>query len=293
MGAKGVPYTQAVWLAVSEAEEPMTLAGLVSAVMAMPVRYSPDPVQTIRGALWRSLLVARTEDNRFASVLWLLKGTTFRHVLSETDIVEGSLRLGTDVCYALSPFVFAPRTQQQPRSCHLYFEQGPLLSRPILRFNGEALGIPPAPSLAEWFEFMRCEPGDSLMFEVTDGEEGIYHVFFQRQAEQDAQEVSRRNQQLAEEARRVLARKRVPCPISWLMPPLIGRAVYRNPCPPLPLETVLRDVPMFELKGRRVRLLPHSPGAMEYLPGLGPSPAGASGTGLMRDLLHRLFRRGR
>ena len=269
----------------------MTLAELVNAVLAMPVRYSPDPVQTIRGALWRSLLVACTEDDRFASVLWLLKGTTFRHVLSETDIAQGSLHLGTDVCYALSPFVFAPRTQQQPRSCHLYFEQGPLLSRPIQRFNGQGLGFPPAPPLAEWFESMRCEPGDSLIFEVTDGEEGIYHVFFQRQAEQDAQKVSRRNRRLAEEVRRILARKRVPCPVSWLMPPLISRAVYRNPCPPLPLEMVLRDVPKFELEGRRVRLVPHSPSAMEYLPGLDPGSAEASGTGLVRDFLRRLFRR--
>ncbi len=269
----------------------MTLGQVVTAVMQMPVRYSPDPTRAIRGALRSSLLIARMEDQRFASVLWLLKGMAFRHVLTEAEIAEGSLRLGTDVCYALSPFVFAPRTQKQARSCHLYFEQGPLLSRPILPFDGGAWGIPPAYPLAEWFEAMGCEPGDSLIFEVTDGEEGIYHIFFQRQAEQDAQQVSRRNRQLVDEVRRILARKWVPCPISCLMPPLIARATYRNPCPPLPLETVLRDAPMFELEGDRVRLLPHSKSTMEYLPGLAPDLSENPRPGPVMRFLRRLLGR--
>lgn len=291
METKGVPYTQAVCRALGGAEEPMSLSQVVAAVMQMPVRYSPDPAQAIRGALRSSVLVARMEDQRFASVLWLLKGTAFRHLLTETDIREGSLRLGTDVCFALSPFVFAPRTQQQARSCHLYFEQGPLLSRPILPFDGGALGIPSAPPLADWFERMRCAPGDSLIFEVTDGEEGIYHVFFQRQAEQDPQQVGQRNLQLLDNVREILARKRLPCPVSCLMPGLVARETYRNPCPPLPLETVLSDAPMFELEGGRVRLMPHARGTMAYLPGFSPEASENSGRGTVMEFLRRLFRR--
>ena len=291
MAAKGLPYTQAVWRVLQGAEAPMDFVEVAAAVGTMPVRESLNPERAVRSALRRSALVACTPDQRYVSVLWLLKGATFRHVLTEKELGEGSLRLRADAAFALYPFLYAPRMPQPPRPCHLYFEQGPLLSQPIMRFDGEAVGVPPTYALADWFEDMRCQTGDSLILEASDAEGGIYHVFLPSPGQQDAQRVAESNAQLAQAAEQALARKRAPCALFRLMPSLVAQGAYRNPCPPLPLETVLRSVPIFELLDRKVRMLPHAPQTMDYLPGLSPRHAESAKAQSRPGILKRLFGR--
>lgn len=288
MPNKGIPYTQAVCEAVQEADGPMTFAQVAAAVMAMPVRPNPRPERAIRTALRNSLLIARTQDERYAYALWLLKGATFRHVLTERELSEGSLRLGPDAGYALFPFVYAPR-RRHARHCHLYLEQGPLFSQPIERLDDSAVGIQSCYALADWYESMECRAGDSLLFEVTDGEEGIYHVFLQRPVPQDEERLKKRNAELIRALEQALARKHAPCYLYKLMPSLIAQGAYHDPYPPLPLETVAQRTPAFQLAGGKVRLIPQAPSETQYLPGL--SPGGQEDARPARGFLRRLFAR--
>jgi hypothetical protein len=260
-----------VYEAVRNADEPMTFAEIAAAVQEMPVRPSPRPERAIRTALRNSLLIAQNPDDRYASVLWLLKGATLRHTLTERELNEGSLRLGPDVAYALFPFIYAPR-RGFARPCHLYLEQGPLFSQPLERLDGAAVGIQPCDALAEWYDAMGCRAGDSLLFEVTDAEGGIYHVFLQSPVARDEERLAKRNAELASAMGQALARRRAPCPLHALMPSLVAQGVYHEPYPPAPLEVVAQRAPSFEVAGGKVRAVSQPPLETAYLPGLSPPP---------------------
>lgn len=266
MKAKRLSYTQAVYRVVGGAGEPMPFASIMEAVLEMPVRPSPNPRRAIRGALRRSPLVTATDGDRYASTLWLLKGTAFRHDLAARELQDGCLRLGVDVSFALYPFLFAPRTETTPRPCNLYFEQGPFLSLPLVRLEDGSVGIAPREALADWFRMMQCAPGDDLIFEVNDGEEGLYHIFVEPEAEQNVERVKGQSRQVAEAAVRLLARKRVPCPLVRLMPALVAAGLYGGAWPPLPLEMLLRSDRRFEVRDGKVRLVASQPS-----PGLLPA----------------------
>jgi hypothetical protein len=288
MPDKGIPYSQAVCDVVRTADEPMTFAEVASAVMAMPVRPHARPERTIRNALRNSPLIAQTRDERYAYTLWLLKGSTLRHVLTDRELSEGSLRLGTDAAYALYPFIYASR-RGHTRPCHLYLEEGPLFSQPLERWDGEAEGIQQSYALADWFVSAGCQAGDSLLFEVTDGEEGIYHVFLQRPVPQDEERLKKRNAELAQALEQALARRRAPCYLYKLMPSLVSQGVYHDPYPPLPLETVVQHTPVFRWADGKVSLNPSPPREAQYLPGL--SPGGQEPAQPTRGFLRRLFAR--
>lgn len=289
MPNKGIAYTQAVYEAVRNADGPMTFAEVAAAVMDMPVRPSPRPERAIRNALRNSMLIAQDSDERYASVLWLLKGATFRHALTGRELAEGSLRLGPDVGYALFPFAYAPR-RGQARPCHLYLEQGPLFSQPLERLDGAAVGIQSCDALAEWFESMECQAGDSLLFEVTDGEEGIYHVFLQRPVPQDEERLAKRGAELAKALETALSRKRAPCHLHRLMPSLVAQGTYHDPYPPPPIETVAQRAPAIDLADKKVRLIARAPSEMQYLPGFSPG-AKERVRPAKRGFLERLFAR--
>ena len=289
MPSKGIPYTQAVYEAVRNADGPMTFAEVAAAVMDMPVRPSPKPARAIRNALRNSLLIAQGSDERYASVLWLLKGATFRHALTGRELADGSLRLGPDVGFALFPFVYAPR-RMHARPCHLYLEQGPLFSQTLERLDGAAVGIHPCDALADWFASLQCRAGDSLLFEVTDGEEGIYHVFLQRPVPQDEERLARRNLELAKALEQALARKRAPCPLYKLMPSLVAQGAYHDPYPPHPIERVAQRASIFEIVDGKVRMIGRAASEMQYLPGLSPGTQ-EDARPAKRGLLERLFAR--
>jgi len=288
MANKGIPYTQAVCESVRSADGPISFTEVAAAIAAMPVRPSPRPERAIRSALRNSPLVAQTEGERYAYALWLLKGSTLRHVLTERELSEGSLRLGTDSAYALFPFIYTSR-RGHTRPCHLYLEEGPLFSQSLERWDGEAVGIQPCYALADWFELAGCRAGDSLLFEVTDGEEGIYHVFLQRPVPQDEARLKKRNAELVEALEQALARRRAPCYLWKLMPSLVSQGAYHDPYPPLPLETVVQHAPAFRWAEGKVSLNPSPPREAQYLPGL--SPGGQEPAEPARGFLRRLFAR--
>lgn len=285
-----VSYARAVCDALRRADAPLSFADVLAAVQDRPVRPVAQPARTVRNALRNSPLVVPVGDDRYAWALWFVKGATVRHVLSQEELDEGSLRLGPDACYVLFPFLFAPR-HAAARPCHLYLEQGPLFSQPILRFDDGAAGIAPSHALAQWFQDMDCRAGDSLLIEVTDGEEGIYHVFLESAGSQNTERTAVRNAQVTQAVRETLARKRKPFPLFRLMPALVSRGLYHDPYPPMPLEHVVRDAPALALEDGKVRALPTAP-ASNYLPGLSPpTQEPAQPPTPRREFWQRLFRR--
>jgi len=263
-----ISYARAVCDALRGADAPLSFADVLAAVQDRPVRPVAQPGRTVRSALRNSPLVVPVGDDHYAWALWFVKGATVRHILSQRELDEGSLRLGPDACYILSPFLFAPR-HAAPRPCHLYLEQGPLFSQPILRFGDGAAGIGPSDALARWFHDMDCRAGDGLLIEVTDGEGGIYHVFLEPAGLQNAERTAARNAQVAQAVRELLARKRKPFPLFRLMPALVSRRIYHDPYPPMPLEHVVRDAPALALDAGKVSAIPDAPAA-GHLPGLSP-----------------------
>ncbi len=285
-----ISYARAVCDALRPADAPLSFADVLAAVLDMPVRPVAQPARTVRNALRNSPLVVPVGDDHYAWVLWFVKGATVRHILSQRELDEGSLRLGPDACYILFPFLFAPR-HAAARPCHLYLEQGPLFSQPILWLDEGAAGIAPSYALAQWFQDMECRAGDSLLFEVTDGEEGIYHAFLEPAGRQDSERVAGRDAQVAQAARELLARKRRPYPLFRLMPALVSRRIYHDTCPPMPLEHILRDTPAFALEAGRVRVIPDAPAA-NYLPGLSLPAQAPAQRAARRGFWQRLFGRG-
>ncbi len=284
-----VSYARAVCDALRQADAPLSFADVFVAVQDRPVRPVAQPARTVRNALRTSPLVVSVGDNRYAWALWFIKGATVRHVLSQEELDEGSLRLGPDACYMLFPFLFAPR-HAAARPCHLYLEHGPLFSQPILRFDAGAAGIAPSYALARWFHDMDCRAGDSLLIEVTDGEDGVYHVFVEPAHAQDAERTARRNAQLAQAVRELLARKHKPFPLFRLMPALVSRRIYHAPYPPAPLEHVVRAAPALALEAGKVRVIPDAP-ATDYLPGLSPPTQGPTRGADRPGFWQRLFGR--
>ncbi|MDH7490139.1 MAG: hypothetical protein QHH80_11600 [Anaerolineae bacterium] len=263
-----ISYARAVCEVLRRADAPLPFADVLAAVAEMPVRPVPKPVRTVRNALRNSPLVVPVDCDRYAWSLWFLKGATVRHVLSQRELDEGSLRLGPDACYALFPFLYAPR-HAAARPCYLYLEQGPLFSQPILWFDEGAAGIAPSYALSDWFAAMECREGDSLLFEVTDGEEGIYHVFLEPSDSRDMERTAARNAQVAQAVAQLLSGRRKPFPLFRLMPALVARRLYHDPYPPMPLEHVVRNTPALALEGGKVRVVPKA-SAADYLPGLSP-----------------------
>lgn len=285
-----ISYARAVCDALRQADGPLPFADVLAAVQDRPVRPVAQPARTVRNALRNNPLVVPVSDGRYAWALWFVKGATVRHTLSQRELDEGSLRLGPDACYILFPFLFAPR-HATARPCHLYLEQGPLFSQPILRFDDGAAGIAPSYALARWFQDMDCHADDSLLIEATDGEQGIYHAFLEPAGRQDAERTARRNAQVAEAVRQLLARKRRPFPLFRLMPALVARGIYHDPYPPMPLERVVRDAPALALEAGKVRAVPNAPAA-DYLPGLPPPTQEPARQGIPpRGFWQRLFGR--
>lgn len=263
-----ISYARAVCETLRRADGPLPFADVLAAVRDMPVRPAANPARTVRNALRNSPLVIPVDGNRYAWSLWFLKGATVRHILSQKELDEGSLRLGPDACFILFPFLYAPR-HATARPCYLYLEHGPLFSQPVSWFDEGAAGIAPSYALGDWFRAMDCRAGDSLLFEVTDGEEGIYHVFLEPLERRDAERVAKRDGQVAQVVAQLLARRRNPFPLFRLMPALVARGLYHDPYPPMPLEHVVRGSPALALEGGKVRVVPNIPAA-DYLPGLSP-----------------------
>lgn len=286
-----ISYARAVCETLRQGDGPLPFADVLAAVAQMPVRPVRDTARTVRNALRNSPLVVPVDGDRYAWALWFIKGATVRHVLSQKELDEGSLRLGPDACFVLFPFLYAPR-HAASRPCHLYLEQGPLFSQPILWFDEGAAGIAPSYALADWFSAMGCRPGDSLLFEVTDGEEGIYHVFLEPAESRDEERTAKRNAQVAQAVQQALARKRRPCPLFRLMPALVARGIYHDPYPPMPLEHIVRDAPACALESGKARLIPNAPAA-DYLPGLSPPEREPTRRAAPRGFWQRLFGRRR
>jgi hypothetical protein len=99
--------------------------------------------------------------------------------------------------------------------------------------------VAPGEELRQWLQHERGAVGDSLLFQVTDGEAGLCRVTLERRAGRDASRVGARNRLLADTVAAVLREARRPLGPMGLALWLLARDVYQYACPSDPLEVVL------------------------------------------------------
>ncbi|MBN1812078.1 MAG: tetratricopeptide repeat protein [Anaerolineae bacterium] len=240
-------FTQLVTQVVRGADRPLTLNEIQSRVeMIRPVNTA-NPHATLRNAFTNVRQIA-TLGGRPAHYTWWprhLADNTFRQPLASSDIQAGMLAVDKEVWLALWPDFYGGASRSQG-DVTLALADGPTINARIEHLvDGQAVwGLPPTPTLAEWYRQQQAAPEDALIVRVLDVDARRYAISLARHAERDeavmAATIAARNQALRDTAEKILRAGRMDMGDFDLVPRLIAHNTYRDPLPPDPWDGVLR-----------------------------------------------------
>lgn len=255
MSERPISVSQGVFEVIRDAGRPLFLAQIIEQVGALPLKSGASLRRAVQSALRRSPQIVAARSGAYVLASYLLKGAVFRHPLTGDEIADGRLTLHADARFALAPFSFDARSRWDVRPTQLALENGPVLMGTVRPLDDGTWGLPPFPALGDWYQTLRCRPGDPLLVEVLDGEARLCHLWPGRGKSRGDERIAERDRCVADEAFRVLSERSRPLPMGRLIASLVAQGLYHNPIPADPIEHVLQRDRRFALANGRVSLV--------------------------------------
>ncbi|MBP7963087.1 MAG: hypothetical protein KBG20_17935 [Caldilineaceae bacterium] len=233
-------YAECVTLVLREADSPVSMDALLAAVESMrPVTKSA------RGAVYQAIgklhQAVPVSEGHFGWLSNLLRGNTFRHTLSKTELRRGVIYLDEMLHTVLAPDFFqTQRMDLRPVQLTLNGESAPL-SIPIT-IDRKVWALKFGESLAKWVDAAGGQPQDDVMIQVDDAEAGRFTLRLQPKEMRDAQAMDLRNLAVAivaEEILRLDRKLRTFMPVWDLVALLIGQGLFQDPIPPDELHLIM------------------------------------------------------
>jgi hypothetical protein len=246
--------SQGVYEVLRQAERPLFLAQIIEDVGKLPLRPCASLRRSVQSALRRSPQILTARSGAYVLAHYLLKGAVFRHVLTDADISGQSITLSSDARFGMAPSSYDARARWDMAPCQVSLEEGPVLMTTIREVASGAWGLPPFPSLGEWYDARRCQPGDQLLVEITDGESRLYHLGWVRSRRRPEPRMIERSRFVANEAHDILLAHGRPISMGKLMAFLVTRGAYHSSTPPEPIDEILRRDPRFATDRDRTSL---------------------------------------
>ena len=233
-------YSDCVALALSRARSPMNMDDLLTAVAEQrPLTKSAR--SAIYQAMARLFQAVPVGEGRFGWLSSLLRGNTFRHTLSKTELRRGVVYLDELLHGVFAPSFFQEqRTDLRPVTLNLvgYADS---LSVPI-GLDRKIWALKVGESLASWVDAAGGQPQDDVVIRVDDAEAGRYTLRLQPREMRDDQVLDPRNLEVAQTAEQILAQDRklrAIMPVWDLAALLIGQGLFQDPTPPDELHLLL------------------------------------------------------
>jgi len=238
MSTEELSPTKLVLKILQMATRPLTVDEILARVASIRPVESSNPAM-VRGAI-TSEHRAVTLGGRPAHYTWWprhLADNAFRQSLYHSDLTAGTLVLSEEIHYATWPNFFSG--SREKREVKLHLEDGPVLDTIVCPLPSRAgWGIYAEPALAAWLADQGAAQTDDLIVHVLDVDERRYGLSLDRA--HDREDISTRNQALADIAEQVLRAGRTDMPHLELIPRMIAHRAYHHPLPPDPWDNVLR-----------------------------------------------------
>jgi hypothetical protein len=234
-------YAELVVKVVREANEPLPFAEIMQRVNSLLPITTKNPKSTIRNAVTQSGLILHTGDGRYGWKYRLINGSVLRLPLSEGDLTQRRIIYCKEVRDALWPAFFESQKYNDRLPVQLQLPNGKTTEL-TLEFLGVATwGTPGSSEFWDWLGSVNAQPGDDLLFRVSDGEARQYAVVFQPQVERDEAAIAERNQQMIQAIIDYKRRNHFVDAIWEISSRLLATGAYKHPVPPDPLEQILTD----------------------------------------------------
>ncbi len=228
-------FTQLVTHVLMMATRPLTLVEIIARVEMMRPVDTRNPKTTIRGAI-NSIRQATSLGGRPARYTWWprhLADNAFRQSLAASELGQGSLVMNKESWLVFWPD-FYDSSLRSGGEMTLTLDGGQVLQTRIqhLVHKEPIWGLPPTPVLVNWYRQQGAVSKDDVIVRILDLEARRYTLSLARRAERDKEAIAARNRSLADTAEKVLRAGRMDMPVSYLIPRLVARGVYRDPLPP-------------------------------------------------------------
>ncbi len=242
MGKKPISYTECIHRVLQAAPAPVTMDELIQVVGEMRPLTAKNIRSTLHNAINQSPLCTSLGDGRYWWMPYLLKDNRFRLHLSTEDLKQGRLVITCEARLGLWPSFYGSRSRRRDPLVHVELADGPALEQPVEFLDSATWGFKPCPELAQWYKARRVRPGDDLILSVinADASPRRYRLEHQPARQRDKTRIKTRNRQLADAAYELI-RKGHAEPAYYMAPKLAARGFYHDPCPPDPLEKVLKS----------------------------------------------------
>ncbi len=243
MAERKPSYTQLTHDVVHGSSEPLTLDEIIEQVNVLRPITTKNPRSTIRGAVGESRMIVSTGDGRYGWKPRVITGSIIRQTLRESDILMEVLQWSEELKDALWPTFFAKQKYVDRGPVVVTLPNGKTSEFPLEHFYGVTWGSHATSEFWAWFNPLRANAGDHLLFEVVDGEARHYSVTFQKRADRDEETIAERNQLLLELAEKMMNRQHG-AGIWDISTRALASGLYQHPVPPDPLHELLRDTLM-------------------------------------------------
>jgi hypothetical protein len=252
MNEKPLSYSECVHRVLQAASAPITVDELIQAVGEMRPLTAKNIRSTMHNAINQSPLCASLGDGRYWWMPHLLGENWFRLHPSTEDVQQGQLPITDEARLGLWPSFFGSRSRLRDPLVHVELADGPVLERPVEHLGTASWGFKPCPELVKWYETQGVRSGDDLTLNVIDADASPrrYRLEHQPVGQRDETRIKARNQQLADAAYELIRKGRAE-PAYYLAPKLAARGLYHDPCPPDPLDEVLKSDSRFRDAGLR------------------------------------------
>lgn len=262
---KPLSYAECVRRVLQAAPAPITMDELIQAVGKMRPLTAKNIRSTLHNAINQSPVCTSLGDGRYWWMPYLLKENRFRLHPSTEDLQQGRLVITYEAKLGLWPSFSGSRSRRRDPFVHLELANGPALKQPVEFLETATWGLKPCPELAKWYKARRVRSGDDLILTVIDAAATPrrYRLEHQPARQRDEARIKVRNRQMADAAYK-LVRKGHAEAVYYLAPKLAARGLYHDPCPPDPLEEVLKSDGRFRDAGVRGYARVDDP---DYVPG--------------------------
>lgn len=234
-------YASCVAQILSDSTQPVSMDALLNQIEEQrPItKGARSAVYRAIGQLFQAVPVAPSQYGWLSS---LLKGATFRHVLTSEEVRRGFLMLDE-----LEHAVFFPQFFQtyQPDGRTLTIELfgGPTIAAEAY-IERKTWSLRLGKSFIEWVDELGGQGRDDLLIYVDDALEGRYGLRLHPRELRDANAIQSRNIQLALLAEELVSedrRARAAIPTAELASRVIGRSFFQDTLPPDDFHFVLHQ----------------------------------------------------
>ncbi len=236
----GFDYPALVHRVLRDARRPLSIEEIAAGVQEFEPIHAASPRALVRRIVEQSSLIVPVGGERYGYLPQLLAGNCFRQPLSREARALGFVELSPEMMAALWPGWAGARAEEARPATLLL----PNSSLATLRRHVQLVatwGCTASREFWAWLDATDAQPGDDLLTQVIDAENGAYAGELQCRLRRDEQAIAQRNRQLGDRAEGIVRALGGEVLLDRLAPLLIAAGAYAEPIAPDPLPQLLAE----------------------------------------------------